>query len=235
MCINDKDLFLLNSNICAAWFITQLSSMKFLKIILAFFIILCLGIVSNNYWYVHNAKDRVYSKVNEVPKNKVGLLLGTSKYVAQGRVNLYYAHRIDAAVALYKAGRIEYILISGDNGNANYDEPTTFKNDLIIRGIPEDKIILDFAGFRTLDSVVRAKEIFGQHSYTIISQKFHNERAIFLADHLDVDAIAYNAKDVGKRYGLKIKVREFLARAKSSLDVVFNVKPKFLGEQIKIG
>lgn len=209
--------------------------MKFLKIILVLFIILGIGIISNNYWYVHNAKDRVYSKVKEVPKNKVGLLLGTSKYVAKGRINLYYAHRIDAAVALYKAGKIEYILISGDNGSAYYDEPTTFKNDLIKRGIPEDKIVLDFAGFRTLDSVVRAKEIFGQHSYTIISQQFHNERAIFLADNFDVDAIAFNAKDVGQRYGFKTEVREIFARAKSSLDILFNVKPKYLGEKIKIG
>lgn len=209
--------------------------MKFLKIILVLFIILGIIIISNNYWYVHNAKDRVYSKVKEVPKNKVGLLLGTSKYLAKGRINLYYAHRIDAAVALYKAGKIEYILISGDNGSAYYDEPTTFKNDLIKRGIPEDKIVLDFAGFRTLDSVVRAKEIFGQHSYTIISQQFHNERAIFLADRFEVDAIGFNAKDVGRRYGFKIKAREVFARAKSSIDVLFNVKPKYLGEKIKIG
>ena len=209
--------------------------MKFIKIILIFFIILAIGIVSNNYWFIHNAKDRVYSKVSEVPKNKVGLLLGTSKFLTNGQVNLYYAYRIDAAVALYKAGKIEYILISGDNGSTHYDEPTTFKEDLINRGVPEDKIVLDFAGFRTLDSVVRAKEIFGQHSYTIISQKFHNERAIFLADNFNVDAIAFNAKDVDNNYGLKTRVREYFARSKASIDVLFNVKPKFLGEKIKIG
>ena len=208
--------------------------MKFLKIILLIVILLGITIVGNNYWYIHKAKDHIYSKVNDVPKNKVGLLLGTSKFVAKGGINRYYAYRIDAAVALYKAGKIEYILISGDNGSPYYDEPTTFKNDLIKRGVPEDKIILDFAGFRTLDSVVRAKEIFGQHSFTIISQKFHNERAIFLAENFDIDAIAFNAKDVGRRYGFRVNLREYFARAKASIDVLFNVKPKHLGEKIKI-
>lgn len=196
--------------------------------------LLGIAIVSNNYWYSIKAKDRIYTKVGDVPKNKVGLLLGTSKYVAKGGINRYYAYRIDAAVALYQAGKVDYILVSGDNGSPNYDEPTTFKNDLIKRGIPEDKIILDFAGFRTLDSVVRAKEIFGQPSFTIISQRFHNERAIFLAKYFDIDAVAFNAKDVGSRYGFKVKIREYFARAKASIDVLFNVKPKFLGETIKI-
>jgi len=192
------------------------------------------ALLSTNYWIVYKAKDAVYSKVNDLPKNKVGLLLGTSKYRAQGGINLYYAYRIDAAVALFNAGKIDYILVSGDNGTEYYDEPTTFKNDLVKRGIPEDRIVLDFAGFRTLDSVLRAKEVFGQESFTIISQKFHNERAVYLAKHFNINAIGFNARDVTHRYGLKTRAREYLARIKASIDVVFNVQPKFLGEKIKI-
>jgi SanA protein len=192
------------------------------------------ALVSTNYWVIYKAKEDVYSKINDLPKNKVGLLLGTSKYMAKGGINLYYAYRIDAAVALFKAGKIDYILVSGDNGSEYYDEPTTFKGDLIKRGIPEDRIVLDFAGFRTLDSVVRAKEVFGQDAFTIISQKFHNERAIYLAKNFKIDAIAFNAKDVGNLYGLRTRGREYLARVKASIDVLFNVQPKFLGEKIQI-
>ena len=100
--------------------------------------------------------------------------------------------------------------------------------------MPENKIFLDYAGFRTLDSVVRSKEIFGLNSITIISQKFHNERAIYLAKNFKINAIAYNATDIQGRYGIKTKLREYIARTKASMDVLFNVQPKFLGEKIEI-
>lgn len=208
--------------------------MKFLKIFLILFILLIIGIVATNYWIIYNAKNQVYNQISEIPKNKVGLLLGTSKHITNGSINRYYAYRIDAAVALFEAGKIDYILVSGDNGSANYDEPSTFKNDLIKRGIPQNRIFLDFAGFRTLDSVVRAKEIFGLSTFTIISQQFHNERAIYLAKHFNIDAIAFNAKDVTNSYGFKTRIREYLARTKAASDVIFNVQPKFLGEKITI-
>lgn len=187
-----------------------------------------------NYWITYKTQDQLYDKSSQIPKNKVGLLLGTSKYLSSGSVNLYYAYRIDAAVALFEAEKIDYILVSGDNGSINYDEPTTFKDDLVARGIPEERIFLDFAGFRTLDSVVRANEVFGLSTFTIISQQFHNERAIFLAKHINIDAIAYNAKDVSNSYGFKTKIREYLARTKAAADAIFNVQPKYLGEKINI-
>ena len=176
----------------------------------------------------------MYTDVKSIKKNKVGLLLGTSKLLANGRINLYYQFRVDAAVALYKAGKINFILVSGDNSTVDNDEPTDFKNDLIKKGVPAEKIILDYAGFRTLDSVVRAKEIFGQSEITIISQQFHNERAIYLAEKYDISAIGFNAKDVSGRYGYKVQLREYLARTKVFVDLVFGVKPKFLGKKIVI-
>lgn len=209
--------------------------MKFLKIILATAIVLCIVLVATDYWISHKAEGYLYSKVADIPKNKVGLLLGTSKYIVTGGINPYYTYRIDAAVALFKAGKIDYILISGDNSHISYNEPDTFKKDLVKRGIPENKIVLDYAGFRTLDSVIRAKKVFGQYSMTIISQKFHNQRAIYIAKNFDIDAIAFNAKDVTNRYGLKTRLREYLARSKAFIDIVFNVGPKFLGEKIPIG
>lgn len=166
--------------------------------------------------------------------NKVGLILGTTKRLRDGRINLYYQFRLEAAIQLFKSGKIKYIVISGDNSSTDYDEPTDFKDDLIKAGIPENKLFLDFAGFRTLDSVVRIKEIFGQNAVTIISQQFHNERAIYLAEHFNIKAIGFNAKGISGRYALKVQLREYLARVKVFVDIVFNVQPKFLGDKIAI-
>ncbi|MFB9052486.1 vancomycin high temperature exclusion protein [Formosa undariae] len=181
-----------------------------------------------------NAKNKTFTESNQIPKNKVGLVLGTSKFLTNGELNLYFKYRIDATVDLFENGKIDFVLVSGDNGTINYDEPTDFKASLMQRGIPENKIVLDYAGFRTLDSVVRAKEIFGQTEITVISQQFHNERAIYLANKNGIKAIGFNAKDVSARYGLKVQLREYLARTKVFLDILFGVQPKFLGEKIVI-
>ncbi|NRD20726.1 YdcF family protein [Winogradskyella eckloniae] len=203
--------------------------MKKLKLLILAGILVTIGVLATFHWVGYKAKGLTYNDVDSIPKNTVGLVLGASRLASSGNINLFYKHRVDAAVALYKAGKIEYILVSGDNSRKDYDEPTDFKNDLIEKGIPAERIFLDYAGFRTLDSIVRAKEIFGQDALTIISQKFHNERAIYIAQHFGIDAIAYNAKDVFKR-----PAREYLARAKASLDLLFNVEPKFLGDTIAI-
>jgi len=180
------------------------------------------------------AKDKLYSEVNEVPSNKVGVVLGTSKYLVSGQINHYYQYRIDAAAELFHSGKVEFILVSGDNRHHSYNEPQTFKNDLVKKGIPEEKIFLDYAGFRTLDSMVRAKEVFGQESITVISQKFHNERAIYLAEKRGLNAIGFNAKDVNLRSGFKVQMREYLARVKMFSDLIFGKQPRFFGEQIEI-
>lgn len=209
--------------------------MKFLKSILFTVVFISIVLLLVDQWIIHKSENHLYSKISEIPKNKVGLLLGTSKFIPEGGINRYYTYRINAAIALFRAGKIDYILISGDNSHKSYNEPYTFKKDLVARGIPEDRIVLDYAGFRTLDSVIRAKKIFGQETFTIISQKFHNERAIYLAESFNIHAIAFNAQDVGNRYGLKTMIREYFARVKASLDVLFQVEPKFLGEKIPIG
>ncbi len=196
--------------------------------------LLVMVIFLSNYLIEKNSNDKLFTSVELVPENKVGLVLGTVKTLQNGQTNLYYTYRIEAAVSLYRSGKISYIIVSGDNSTENYDEPTDFKNDLIAAGVPENRIYLDYAGFRTLDSVVRAKEIFGQESITIISQEFHNERAIYLADNFDITAIGFNAKGVSGRYGFKVQLREYLARTKVFLDILFKVQPKFLGKKIVI-
>lgn len=192
------------------------------------FVIVCNAII------IYNAEGKTFSLIENIPKNKVGIVLGTSKFTNGNRINLYYKYRLEAAEVLYKSGKIKFILISGDNSRKEYDEPSDFKTDLIAKGIPEHKIFLDYAGFRTLDSMVRAKEIFSLTECTIISQKFHNERAIYLAKKNDINAVAFNAKNITGRYGLKTNLREYLAKTKAVIDVLFKVKPKFLGKKIDI-
>ena len=147
-------------------------------------------------------KNLTFDTLTELPTKKVALVLGTSKYVGNGSTNLFYKYRIDATVKLYNEGKIKFILISGDNGTHRYNEPKTFKADLIARGIPEEIIFLDYAGFRTLDSIVRCKKVFGENDIVIISQKFHNERAIYLAQSYGMKAIGFNAQDINGRYGI---------------------------------
>lgn len=181
-----------------------------------------------------SASEKVYNSTDKIPYNKVGLFLGTGKILSNGRINLYYKYRIDAAVKLFKSGKVDYILVSGDNSTKDYDEPSTIKKDLINKGVPANRIYLDYAGFRTLDSVVRCKKIFGQKSITIISQQFHNERAIYIAERKDIEAVGFNAKDVNVNYGFKTRLRERFARVKMVLDLIFGKKPKYLGDKIEI-
>ena len=180
------------------------------------------------------SKDYLYSDLTEIPYKKVGLVLGTTKFSQNRQVNLYYQYRIDAAVALYQAGKISYIVLSGDNSRKAYDEPTQMEADLVLAGVPKEVIFLDYAGFRTWDSVVRMKEIFSQDDFTIISQRFHNERAVYLAQRYGLNVVAFNAKDVDKYYGFKTNLREKFARVKVFVDLLTNKKPRFLGEKIEI-
>ena len=162
------------------------------------------------------------------------MVLGTSNRLTDGSPNPYYTNRIEATVTLYTAGKIEFVLVSGDNGSIYYNEPNTIKKDLIDAGIPENVIFLDYAGFRTLDSVVRAKFIFGLEKVTVISQQFHNERAIYVAKLKGLDAIGYNAEDLPASQGIKVQLREYLARVKVFIDVLLNTQPKFYGAKIDI-
>jgi SanA protein len=191
-------------------------------------LIITLGDISRMSCYTYNTPLKI-------PHNRTGLVLGTSKYLAEGGLNQYFINRIDAATELYNAGKIDYIVVSGDNALKAYNEPREMRKALMQRGIPKEKIYLDYAGFRTLDSVVRAEQIFRQRSITIITQDFHNERAIYIARHHKIDAIGYNAKPVGDTT-FTSSVREFFARIKCIFDVyILESKPKFLGETIEIG
>ncbi|MCJ7466110.1 MAG: YdcF family protein [Maribacter sp.] len=207
---------------------------KILKSIGAIVIFSLLTILVCNVIIYMTARGKTYNALEKIPKNRVGLVLGTSNKLVGGLANPFYTGRIRATVELYNANKIDFILVSGDNATLHYNEPITIKNDLIKRGVPEDKIFLDYAGFRTLDSMVRAKEVFGLDSVTVISQKFHNERAIFIAREKGLVAIGFNAQDVTSQEGFKVRFREYFARVKVFLDFLMNTQPKFYGEKVKI-
>lgn len=205
-----------------------------IKIFLLLFVAGIIFIIWSNFTIKNQTEDYVTSNISTLPNEKTGLLLGTSKTLSNGAPNAYFFNRIEAAAELFKSGKIQNIIVSGDNSKKDYNEPEEMKNELIKAGVPADKIFEDFAGFRTLDSVLRAKEIFGQSSYIIISQRFHNERAVYLARKNNIEAWGYNAADVNKYAGLKTNAREKLARAKVFWDFMFGVEPKFGGEKILI-
>ncbi len=207
---------------------------KYLKYIILFIIFIIWVISISDFLTSYKAQGNIYVSIDDIPKNKVWLLLGTSKYIADGRRNLFYYYRIEATKELYNTWKIQYILVSWDNSTQQYNETDSMKEDLIYAWIPEENIYGDYAGFRTLDSVVRAKEIFRQESYTVISQEFHLERALFLARSEWIDAIWFAAKDVPVKLAPRVWIRERLARVKMMMDIVVWVEPKFLGDKIEI-
>jgi SanA protein len=204
---------------------------KYIFVCLSFALLAAIWAI--NYIVVRDTHSQLYSDISSIPKNKVGLLLGTAKYNDKSRdiVNSYYRNRIDAAAALYMAGKIDYIIVSGDN-SPYYNEPAQMRQDLIAKGVPARRIFMDNSGFRTLDSILRCRDIFGQDHFTIISQKFHNERALYIANHKRVTAVAYNAEDGDA--GVVTDLREKLARVKMMLDLLFNKQATLYGESVKI-
>ena len=182
------------------------------------------------------AEGRMYENTSEIPYRRVGIVLGTTPVRENGKPNLYYQNRMEAAAELYAAGKISYIIVSGDNFKHEYNEPECMRRSLVALGVPDSVIYADYAGFRTFDSMVRCKEVFGQDSVTVVSQGWHNERALYIAQYAGLDAIAYNADDLPMNpCYVRSHTRELFAKVKAVLDVAFHKEPKFLGEPVKVG
>lgn len=209
---------------------------RFFKWVSIIVVFICVSIAWSNYWIISSTKTQLYTDITKIPSRKVGLVLGASKQTSRGTSNLYFTYRMQAAYQLFKAHKVQYLLVSGDNHVKGYDEPSDMRDALFALGVPDSCIVLDYAGFRTLDSVVRCDEVFGEDSITIISQEFHNQRAVFIANKSHISAIAFNAQEVNKNYSFRTRIREYFARVKCVLDIyVLGTSPKFLGDKIKIG
>lgn len=211
-----------------------ISHLRWKRIFLYLTIFIVFLAIWSNVWVHYESKDFVKTEVNNLPKTKVGLLLGTTMLMQNGFQNPFFTYRIQATLELFQSGKIEHVLISGDNSTKNYNEPEDMMNELVRLGIPAEKISLDFAGFDTYDSVLRANKIFGQSKFIVISQSFHAERAVYIARRYGFEVWGYSAKDVSRSKSFLTHAREYFARIKAYVEVKLGVNPYFLGEQIAI-
>ncbi len=210
--------------------------MRWLKRFAVFVCLLLILIISVcNIWIVSSTEDKVYSDLKLLPDHRMGLVLGTSHRSVGGGPNPFFQNRIETAATLYSMGKIDHFILSGDNSSLYYNEPLEMQKALIKKGVPASAITLDYAGLRTLDSIVRSKKIFGQNKITIITQPFHSYRALFISRYYDMDAVAMVAEEPDLDRTFKVRLREYLARTKAVLDLyIFKTDPRFLGEKEKI-
>lgn len=206
---------------------------RFVLIIVSLMLLVVLLPLFCYLWITFSSRSYLYDSPRNIPARPVAIVLGTAKYTAPGKINPFYRARIDAAIALYRSGKVRYFIVSGDNRTLSYNEPAQMRSDLMLAGIPPDHIQPDYAGLRTLDSVLRAEKVFGNRQYIVISQPFHNARAVFLARHHGQDVIGLNAADpVAAKYSMKTRVREIGARMKAIWDILSNKQARHYGEPI---
>ena len=194
---------------------------KWIKIILGLLFACMVFILLCNLWVVYCTREFNYFSIENLPSNDVALVLGTSRNTEKGKENLFFKYRMEATARLFKVGKIKDISLSGNNDSRYYNEPLDMQKALLNLGVPENVMTLDYAGFRTFDSVIRCKQVFNQDNFTIISQNFHNARALYIARNEGIEAISFAAQDVPDGYSLRTLVREYLARPKAVLDVHF--------------
>lgn len=205
---------------------------KYFKIALYLAIIGLITIVSVNYYVKSSTKKNIYYSLKKFPKNDVGIIFGAG--INGDQPSKYLKDRLDAGIALYKAKRINKILLSGDNGREEYDELTVMKNYCFNHGVDTTKIFIDYAGFDTYSTMYRAKHIFKIKRATLISQEYHLNRAIYIGQKLGIKSVGYSANK-GEYLGYNyVTFREYGSVFKSFLDVLRNREPHFLGGEIDI-
>ena len=205
---------------------------KYLKIALYLVIVGLVAIVSVNYYVKSSTKKNIYYSIKKFPKNDVGIIFGAG--INGDQPSKYLKDRLDAGIALYKANRINKILLSGDNGRDEYDELKVMKNYCFNHGVDTTKIFIDYAGFDTYSTMYRAKHIFNIKKATLISQEYHLNRAIYIGQKLGIKSVGYSANN-GEYRGYKyVTFREYGSIFKSFFDVLRNREPHFLGNSIDI-
>jgi len=194
-----------------------------------------LFVVGTNVWVVRSTAPKVFTDLTQLPDHRVALVLGTSHRTVGGGSNPFFQKRMEKAAELYRLGKIDHFILSGDNSSRYYNEPMAMRKALVKMGVPEEAITLDYAGLRTLDSVVRCQKVFGQNKIIIITQPFHSYRALFISRYYNIDAVAMVADEPDFDYAVKVRFREYLARPKAVLDLyVLKTAPRFLGDKEQI-
>lgn len=187
-----------------------------------------------NVRVINSTRRRIFQDIASLPHHKVAIVLGTSPRFA-GRANIYFTGRIKAAANLYKSRKVDRILVSGDNGTLQYNEPAAMEEALVKEGVPVEHITKDYAGFRTLDTMVRAHEVFGLTEATVVTDEFHLARALYFARAAGISADGFSAAKIPSKYTRSMRFRETMARARAVLDVdILHTGPKYLGGPIAI-
>lgn len=197
-------------------------------------LLLCAGIIASvELWTGMHAAGHCHDSVSDCGHNRVAVVLGCSKYFSSGKPNSYFRGRMEAAAALWKSGRIRGIIVSGDNSDRYYNEPKDMRAALVKLGVPDEKIVSDFAGLRTYDSVVRTARIFNAGAVTFISQPDHVARAVAIARGLGMDAEGLNAPlpPVTLRTRFTQFLRERAARLAMAVDLIAHRAPAHLGKK----
>jgi len=199
---------------------------------------LALGVVLLG-WLAERKMDRKAaadstSNIAQAHAVGVALVLGTAPIGPEGGPNRYLVYRLDAAAELWKAGKVKYLLVSG-NRDGGYDEPTAMREGLMKRGVPADAIYRDFAGYRTRDSVLRARDIFGQTEILVVSQRFHVGRALFIAHHEGIHAWGYDARDVDQPYSIVTSLRRYPSALMAYVDMYLKRPASEGGAPVAIG
>ena len=190
---------------------------------------------ATNWWVLRAARGHLHTDVTYLPQNDVAVVLGTSPKLRGKWSNPFFEARMDAAAALVRSGKVQHLLVSGDNGHSSYDEPTAMKEALVQRGVPAEAISLDYAGFRTLDSMARAKRVFNLDRCTIVTDDFHQPRALFLAAQHGLKAEGFVGRPVPWKWSKKTRIREIGSRVKAWLDIyVLRTEPKFYGPKVEL-
>lgn len=207
---------------------------RLLRIVLLALAALVLLMVLCNAWLLTAARGRIFADASAVKRSDVALVLGTSPRVGNF-ANPFFEGRMDAAATLWRTGKVKHLLLSGDNSHDYYDEPTAMRAALLSHGVPENAMTLDYAGFRTLDSLVRAREVFGVSRLIVVSDGWHLPRALFLAGRASVDATGFSSAEVPWKWSARTRIREWFSRVKAVADVcLLRTKPKFLGERVTL-
>lgn len=194
--------------------------------------VLIIFVIASNVWVIISTRSKVLDDQQQLKEGGVALVLGTSHRMISGVPNPFFANRIATAANLYKNGKAVHFILSGDNRTRYYNEPMEMKKALMKLGVPSSAITLDNAGLRTLDSIVRCKEIFGQSNIIIITQPFHSYRALFISNYYHMDAVALVAQEPTQEIAVQVYVREYFARTKAILDLyVLGTGPRHLGEK----
>ncbi len=212
------------------WLRRILRTVLYLSALLGITGLFCSLIVSDN------AAAFVYDDLENIPACNAAIVLGTARTLSDGRTNLFFDYRMEAAARLFHSGKVKVLILSGDNRVTDYNEPKIMRKSLLARGVPDSCMISDYAGLRTFDSMVRCREVFGQDRIIVVSQKFHNERAVYIGRKKGIAAFGYNAPDPASTASkIKISFREFFSRIKCVMDIyLLNTKPRHLGSPINI-